>query len=151
MLCDFELASINSFNQQNPRCEVTGCFFTLSQCMCRKIQDKGLSTLYVKDHLFRKNINNFLSHKFCYPQGLLYCFESFEHSLIENGQMDQIMKIFKYFEDNFIGRLHKNIRQQPLFAINILNQFNRIMGNVPRTNKVVVEWHRKAIVNRCKN
>ncbi|KAF0986525.1 LOW QUALITY PROTEIN: hypothetical protein HZS_4129 [Henneguya salminicola] len=28
---DFELASINSFNQRNPLCELTGCFFHLSQ------------------------------------------------------------------------------------------------------------------------
>ncbi|KAF0988271.1 hypothetical protein HZS_630 [Henneguya salminicola] len=46
--------------------------------------------------------------------------------------MDQIMEIFKYFKDNFIGRLHRNIRHEPLFAINIWNQFTIIMGNVPQ-------------------
>ncbi|KAF0985876.1 hypothetical protein HZS_3287, partial [Henneguya salminicola] len=56
------------------------------------------------------------------------------------GQMNQIMEILKYFEDNFIGRLPRNIRQQPLFAINIWNQFTRIMGNVARTNNVVEGW-----------
>ncbi|KAF0990027.1 hypothetical protein HZS_893 [Henneguya salminicola] len=43
-ICDFELLSINSFNKRNPRCELTGCFFRLSQCMWRKIQEKGCST-----------------------------------------------------------------------------------------------------------
>ncbi|KAF0989202.1 hypothetical protein HZS_7521 [Henneguya salminicola] len=31
----------------------------------------------------------------------------------KNGRMDKIMEIFKDFEDNFIGRVHKNMRQQP--------------------------------------
>ncbi|KAF0988117.1 LOW QUALITY PROTEIN: hypothetical protein HZS_7479 [Henneguya salminicola] len=128
-MCDFELESINSFNQRNPLCELTGCFF-------------HLSTLYVKDHLFRKNIKNFLSHTFCPPGSILHCFESFENYLIENSQMDQIMEICNKFEDNFIGRLHRNIRQQPLFAINIWNQFTRIMGNVSRTNDVVERGRR---------
>ncbi|KAF0988318.1 hypothetical protein HZS_7456 [Henneguya salminicola] len=49
---DFELASINSFNQRNPLCELTECFLHLSQCMwVEKIQEKCLSTLYVNDHL----------------------------------------------------------------------------------------------------
>ncbi|KAF0990926.1 hypothetical protein HZS_3013 [Henneguya salminicola] len=32
-ICDFELTSINSFNQRNPLYELTGCFFHLSQYM----------------------------------------------------------------------------------------------------------------------
>ncbi|KAF0985885.1 hypothetical protein HZS_8179 [Henneguya salminicola] len=119
-------------------------------CMWRKIQEKGLSTLYVNDHLFRKNINTFLSQAFCPPGSVLYCFESFENYLIEKGQRDQIMEIFKYFKDNFIGRLHRNIRQQPLFAINTWNQFTRIMGNVPRANNVVEGWHRKQSLSDVK-
>ncbi|KAF0991831.1 hypothetical protein HZS_5476 [Henneguya salminicola] len=39
-MCDFELASINSFNQRNFCCELAGFFFQLSQCMWRKIQEK---------------------------------------------------------------------------------------------------------------
>ncbi|KAF0987187.1 hypothetical protein HZS_6233 [Henneguya salminicola] len=55
--------SINSFNQRNPHCELTGCFFYLSQWMWSKIQEKCLSILYVNDHLFRKNIKCFcLTH-----------------------------------------------------------------------------------------
>ncbi|KAF0988141.1 hypothetical protein HZS_3385 [Henneguya salminicola] len=84
----------------------------------------------------------FLSHAVCPPGSVLFCFESFENYLIEKGQMDQIMEIFKYFEENFIGRLHRNIRQQPVFAINMRNQFARIVGNVPRTNNAVEGWHR---------
>ncbi|KAF0986783.1 hypothetical protein HZS_6372, partial [Henneguya salminicola] len=103
------LASINSFNQRNPLCELTECFLHLSQCMWRKIQEKGLSTFYVNNHLLRKNIKMFLSHAFCRPESVLHCFESFENYLIEKVQMDTIMEIFKYFEDNFIGRLHRNI------------------------------------------
>ncbi|KAF0986520.1 hypothetical protein HZS_92 [Henneguya salminicola] len=53
-----------------------------------------------------------------------------------------MIEIFKYFEDNFIGRLHRNIPQQPLFAINIWNQSTRIMGNVLRTNNAVEGWRR---------
>ncbi|KAF0987654.1 hypothetical protein HZS_5698 [Henneguya salminicola] len=142
-MCDFELASINSFNQRNRLCELTGCFCNLSQCKWRKIQEIVLSTLYVNDHLFRKNIKMFFSHALCPPGSVLHCFESFENYFTEKGQMDQIMEIFKYFEDNIIGRLHRNIREQPLFAINIWNQFTRIMGNVPRTNDVVEGWHRE--------
>ncbi|KAF0988725.1 hypothetical protein HZS_5775 [Henneguya salminicola] len=65
----------------------------------------------------------FLSHAFCPTRSVLSCFESFENYLIE--------------KDNFIGRLYRNIGQQPLFDINIWNQFARIMGNFPRTHSVV--------------
>ncbi|KAF0989109.1 hypothetical protein HZS_1750 [Henneguya salminicola] len=102
--------------------------------MWRKIQEKYLSTLYVNEHLCRKNIKMFLPYAFFPPGNVLSCFEK--------GQMDQIIEIFKYFEDNLIGRLHRNIRQQPLFAINIWNQFTRIAENISRTNNVVEEWHR---------
>ncbi|KAF0985985.1 hypothetical protein HZS_5377 [Henneguya salminicola] len=50
------------------------------------------------------------------PGSVLHCFESVENYLIEKGPMDKIKEILKYFEDNFIGRLHRNIRQQPSFA-----------------------------------
>ncbi|KAF0987718.1 hypothetical protein HZS_8078 [Henneguya salminicola] len=83
---------------------------------------------------FKKNKKLFLSHVFCPPGSILSCFESFENYLIENCLMDQIMEIFKYVEDNFIGRLPRKIRQQPLFAIYIWNQYARTMGNVPRSN-----------------
>ncbi|KAF0988109.1 hypothetical protein HZS_1486 [Henneguya salminicola] len=105
-MCDFELVLINFFNQQNPHCELTGCLFPLSQCMERKIQEKCLSTLYVNDDLFQKNTKLFFSHAF-FPSGCaLSCLESFENYLIENCQIEQILKIFEYFENNFVGRLH---------------------------------------------
>ncbi|KAF0989134.1 hypothetical protein HZS_6065 [Henneguya salminicola] len=78
----------------------------------------------------------FLSHAFCPYESVLHYFESFKNCFIENGRMDRIMEILKYFENYFIGYLHRNIRKQSLFVINILNQFTRIMRNVPRTNNI---------------
>ncbi|KAF0986683.1 hypothetical protein HZS_3258 [Henneguya salminicola] len=93
-MCDFELASINSFNQRNPHCELTDCFFHFfAMCTGRKIREKGLSTLYVNDHLFRKNTKIFLSRAFCPPESVLHCFESFEKYSIEKDQMYQIKTI----------------------------------------------------------
>ncbi|KAF0993301.1 hypothetical protein HZS_675 [Henneguya salminicola] len=71
------------------------------------------ATLYVNEHLFRKNIKILLSHAFCSPGSVRSCFESFEKHMIENSQMNQIMIISS-------DDLTKNIRQQPLFAINLL-------------------------------
>ncbi|KAF0987152.1 hypothetical protein HZS_3855 [Henneguya salminicola] len=47
-----------------------------------------------------------------------------------------------FFSRNIIGRVQRNIRQQSLFAINIWNQFSRIVGNVHRTDNVLEGWHR---------
>ncbi|KAF0985537.1 hypothetical protein HZS_3757 [Henneguya salminicola] len=43
---DFEKASINSFMFCYPNTSLTGCFFTFSQCIWRRIQSCGQSTLY---------------------------------------------------------------------------------------------------------
>ncbi|KAF0986348.1 hypothetical protein HZS_3677 [Henneguya salminicola] len=113
--------------------------------MWRKIQEKGLSTLYVNDHLFRKNIKKFLSDAIHPPI---------------SSQMDQIMEIFKYFEDNFIGKLHRNIRNIPyllqIYGINLLELWETFLTffNVSfcllfKYLKIFVTFEKRAIVNRC--
>ncbi|KAF0990352.1 hypothetical protein HZS_102 [Henneguya salminicola] len=45
-MCDFEMASIDSFMFYYPSTPLTGCFFHFSQCIWRRIESGGQSTLY---------------------------------------------------------------------------------------------------------
>ncbi|KAF0991128.1 hypothetical protein HZS_4596 [Henneguya salminicola] len=52
-----------------------------------------------------------LSQAFIPSESILAFFESLENYRTENSEIDTIMEIFKYLEDNFIVRLHRDIRQ----------------------------------------
>ncbi|KAF0988394.1 hypothetical protein HZS_7388 [Henneguya salminicola] len=52
-------------------------------------------------------MNRLEFHKFCSSGCAPGCYESSKNSFKEKGQMEQIMKSFDYFEDNFIEILDK--------------------------------------------
>ena len=45
IMCVFEIAFINSIRRELPNSSITGCFFHLSQSICRKIQGLGSEVL----------------------------------------------------------------------------------------------------------
>ncbi|KII64466.1 hypothetical protein RF11_14847 [Thelohanellus kitauei] len=69
-------------------------------------------------------------------------FETLEDYISNNNAMDSLRGLFEYFEDTFIGRLRRNARTQPIFPLNIWNQYNRVLHKLPRTNNHVEDWHR---------
>uniref|UniRef100_A0A915IPI5 Uncharacterized protein n=1 Tax=Romanomermis culicivorax TaxID=13658 RepID=A0A915IPI5_ROMCU len=47
----------------------------------------------------------------------------------------------QYFEDSYIGRVRRNIRQNPRFLIALWNCHQLVIDNLPRTNNNIEGWH----------
>lgn len=138
VMCDFELAPINAFKHVYPNAEIHGCLFHLSQNIFRKTQELGLQQRYAEDANFALKIKMLPALAFVPAQHVSNYFEC----LIENFPMEAI-PISDYFEDNYIGRLRRNRRTTPLFPINIWNNYDRVLINLPRSNNSVEAWHRR--------
>ena len=44
-------------------------------------------------------------------------------------------------EENFIGRQRRGRRSPPRFAIQLWNQYTRVIDNLPRSNNALEGWH----------
>ena len=57
-------------------------------------------------------------------------------------QSAKLLDLLIYFEDNFIsGKMSRNRRSHPRFAVPMWNCFSRISLDLPRTNNGVEGWH----------
>jgi len=92
---------INAFTSVYPSCQITACFFHVSQCLWRKIQQEGLQTIYSTDVDFAVNAKMLAALAFVPLQDIVKAFEELINYLPES-----ILPIADYFEDNFIGRLY---------------------------------------------
>ncbi|KAF0985632.1 hypothetical protein HZS_6496 [Henneguya salminicola] len=63
-MCDFEKASVNSFMFFYPSTPLTECFFHFSQCIWRRIQSGGRSTLYRDNETVRSIFKMFAAVAF---------------------------------------------------------------------------------------
>ena len=91
IMVDFEKAAINVLEDQFISV-ISGCFFYLSQNLCRQIQSKGLTTQY--DEEFAVQMRMLAALAFVPECDVADCFVSF---LLCN-------RIAEYFEINYIGR-----------------------------------------------
>jgi len=98
---DLELAAINAFTSVYPSCKITACFFHVSQCLWRKIQQEGLQTLYSTDVDFAVNAKMLAALAFVPLHDVVKAFEELVDYLPES-----ILPVVDYFEDNFIGKLY---------------------------------------------
>ncbi|KAF0986140.1 LOW QUALITY PROTEIN: hypothetical protein HZS_1187 [Henneguya salminicola] len=72
---------------------------------------------YMSNTISKKHKNVFVSRIF--SLSVLSYFESFNNYLIEKGEMDQIMEIFKYFEEKF----HRTTSQKYLKTTRICPKY----------------------------
>lgn len=136
IMLDFEKAAMNAF-EENFVAIISGCFFHLSQSIFRKIQSEGLTTQYQTDHEFLLKLKMLPSLAFV-PE--IDVVESFNILISEFPQ--SALNVAKYFEDNYIGKLLPDqTRRIPLFPIRIWNMFERVHGQLSRTNNAVEGWH----------
>ena len=54
---------------------------------------------------------------------------------------DNLENVYNYWEDNYVGRLRRNRRANPLFPIAMWNMRGRVADGLPRTNNSVEGWH----------
>lgn len=136
VMSDFEMACLNAFCKTFPRATQVGCFFHLGQCLWRKVQDHNLVNAYKTDENVRLYIKMLLALSFV---PVAHVAEAFSE-LVEQSP-DGLDDINDYWEDNFIGRLQRRGRRNPRFDVKLWNMYDRVNGDLPRTNNSVEAWH----------
>jgi hypothetical protein len=136
-MADFERACLNACSTVFPAARLVGCLFHLGQCLWRRVQEEQLTVRYRDDEVFRLNVKMLLALSFVPRAHVIGAYED----LVETFD-DTMTPIVDYWEDNYIGRLRRNRRANPRFAIDLWNVHDRLVDGLPRTNNSVEAWHR---------
>ena len=137
IMTDFEQALMNAFRSVFPSVSQSGCFYHLSQCIYRQVQQHGLQNDYV-DEDFSLFIRMLPAIAFVPVTDAVDAFDT----LVDVGYPDRAEPIVNYFEDNFIGRPdRRGNRRKPVFPLTLWNVNQRVVESLPRTNNSVEGWH----------
>ena len=134
---DFEQAAINAIRVSFPLTKINGCFFHFSQNVYRKIQSQGLQHQYMADYTFSQNVKMLVALAFMPLGDVINAFETLVAEMPE-----QLDPIIDYFENNYIGVVHRRGRRPPRFPLQLWNVKDRIEEEIPRTNNHVEAYHR---------
>ena len=103
--------------------------------MWRKVQTTGLVKCWY-DEQFRITLRTIQAPAFIpvsdVSDGFMY---------IKSSSPTSFERILSYFESNYIGRVKSWKKCKPRFAVELLNLFDRVKENLPRTNNIVESWH----------
>ena len=144
IMTDFEQSAINSFKEAFPDSLQRGCFFHLSQCLWRRMQQiEGMQQKYSADPEFGLQIKQLAALAYVPEAEVIKSFESLLDSQYYTENERYLQPIIDYFEDTWIGRIdRRNRRRQPLFPISLWNCHEAAKSGLPRTNNSVEGWHR---------
>ena len=130
VMMGFERAALNSFETVFPNSILSGCYFHLSSNVWKKRQDVGLQQRYNDDEEFSIHVRMIMSLAFVTVADVVNAFNDLtdEIEMQYNTDMDDLLN---YFEDTYMGRLHRNGRQAaPSFTLEIWNMYM----DEPKTN-----------------
>ena len=150
ILMDFEKGALNAFEAIHPNTDATGCFFHLCKNIWRRVQGAGLQQRYQDDDEFSLFVRMIMALAFVPVVDLETAFDDLFIEIRNNfnNDMDDVLN---YFEDTYIGRQRRNGRDNPMFAQELWNMYNRTRYHLPRTNNNVEGWHRglQFHINAC--
>ena len=143
ILCDFELAAVNAFQEQFPNATICGCFFHLAQNMQKHLAQQGLRERYNNEPDFALSAKMILALAFVPIAQIDKAFDQLSESL-----PNELQGLCNWFEDNYIGRPGRrgNARRPPLFPVAMWNLHDRVVQGVDRTNN-----HSEAANRRLQN
>ena len=113
-----------------------GCLFYLCQNVYRRVQQEGLSHLYLNDDAFRTNIRMISAISFVPIADTIQAFDE-----LSNHAGNQKQVILDYFESNYIGELPRNRRLPPRLPHTMWNVNNCVLDDLLRTNNDLEDWH----------
>ena len=143
-LMDFEKAAMNNVVNAFIGVITIGCFFHLSSNLLMKIQDNGLKQLYENDQGISTFMRMIASVAFAPILDVPQTFYDVEASIRRNYHQNGVDVVIDYFEDTYIGRqLQGRPRDIPMFPMEIWNMFGSTVGQLPKTNNHVEEWHKR--------
>ena len=115
IMCDFELGFHNAFRRIFGDDVIVGCLFHLGQCVYQKLQELGLSELYLQEEEVRVRCKMLVALAFVPVQDVVAELESLGEDI-----PDELIPLIDYFEDTWIGRLgRRDQRRNPLFHIRL--------------------------------
>lgn len=145
VMMDFELASANAIKTIIPNVSIKRCLFHLSQCLYRKIQEIGLSTVYMEDEVVRQRLRMLPALSFVKIEEVKEAF-----NLIKEGSNDDMLPIFNYFDKVFVHGRYKyttrsgiKVFEDPLFLPSEWNNSSTIGTFSPRTSNIIESWHNR--------
>jgi hypothetical protein len=100
------------------------------------MQNEGLSSLYRDDENIKLYSKMPIALSFVPPEDAGYAFDELSES-----RPDYLQNVYNYSEDNYVGRMRRNRRVNPLFLITMWNIRGRVADGLPRTNNSVEGWH----------
>ncbi|KRZ10646.1 hypothetical protein T11_4924 [Trichinella zimbabwensis] len=107
------------------KCRVPGMLFSLRQCFYWRLEATILKEKYDSKPSFALKMHILPLH------------------LSKRKKLEpNVVELFNYFEDTWIGRLRRQNRQAPYSPINIWNVFEAVTSNMARTNNDLEGWHR---------
>lgn len=142
-MIDFEQAFISAFTVVFPDAVIRGCFFHMSQCVWRKVQEAGIQERYDNDDAFALEIKKLTASAFVPPLDVIGAFEDLLESEFYIENEEQLQQVLNYFEDTWIGRpTRQGQRRNPKFSINMWNCHAAVAENLQKTNNTIEGWHR---------
>lgn len=96
MLVDFEQAAINASESVFWSCSVKGCFFELSHCVYRRVQEEGLQGLYTNDNEINLHTRMIAAIAIVPLTEVEQVFET-----LSTCVRQELQPVMDYFEDNF--------------------------------------------------
>lgn len=142
IVTDFEAAAMNAFQTSYPNSTIGGCYFHLCQSLLRKVNDVGLKTDYETDDAIRGFVRCLaaLSHVPCND-----VITAFEELLNDMPNDERVQEVVSYFEHTYIRGRRRPGRGtnygNPIFAIEVWNQFGAAGDGIARTTNSVEGWH----------
>ena len=140
-IMNFELSAMKALRDAFPGVSVEGCFFHLTQAVWRKVQACGLVPQYRNNAAVREAIKALCVLAFFDTSQTVEVFEELQEEAEGLGEED-LVQVYDYFEDTYIGRVGRRHRKAPLFDKSIWNVKRRTEEGIPRTNNKLEAWHR---------
>ena len=157
-MTDFEIAMMNAIrNKLGHHIKIKACFYHLTQSTFRKIQELGLTSLYINDRNVR-HVCGMIDGLAFVPlnrvsDGMQY---------IKNNAPAELQELIDYFDKTYVtgtyratrprnfhgqnGRPRRNVvnlrRVPPLFPPSIWNMCEITINNQSRTNNLCESWNR---------
>ena len=137
-MIDFEQSMMDALDQVYPVVPQKGCLFHMSKNVYKRVQDEGMSQLYMNDEEFRTNIIMISVLSFV---PIADTIQAFGPLINHAGNQEQV--ILDYFESNYIGDLRRGRCLTPRFPHAMWNMSLRVQNELPRTNNDLEGWHNR--------
>lgn len=146
LVCDFELAVINSVSEVLPDTQIGCCLFHYTQCILRHaVIVCGLKTAINSDYSVKLAVNYLMALPFIPLPDLATVFRNLTQSLeAPEEYIEQLQRLYTYAKTTFVSGVSARGRrraQPPRYAPDTWNVFDATVNGMARTNNFVESWH----------